>query len=122
MSLLQSIFRLRSEENMQEKMNSPQGTIKAEDPRCSALYAFNGASALQNRRPDLAFDLSANFQEQCATNLSPMLSMEKSETITGKSADGKEINVIPKGGSHKGRAEVLKNFNQRYELYSRLMA
>ena len=51
--------------------------------------------------------------------------------MSGKSADGKEINVIPKGGghrsddavcgqlaselpgSHKGRAEVLKNFNQR---------
>ena len=69
MSLLQSIFRLRSEatglafgccppstsqdsvswpqENMQEKMNSPQGTIKAEDPRCSALYAFNGAGLVK---------------------------------------------------------------------------
>ncbi|CAE7526157.1 unnamed protein product [Symbiodinium natans] len=120
MSLLQSIFRFRGEDK-----NIPQGTIKdikAEDPRCSPLSAFNGASGLQNRRPGLAFDLGANFQEQCSTNLSPMPSTQKSEHFTSKSAENKEATVTPNGGSHKGRAEVLQNFNQRYELYSRLMA
>eukprot|EP00438_Fugacium_kawagutii_P009365 Skav212083 [mRNA] locus=scaffold867:198296:201069:- [translate_table: standard] len=97
MSLLQSLFGQRFEER--------QHGMKPDDPRCGKAFS---AMVQQKRRPAGACDLDLSLQEKCD-------SMEK---MTFSSSPESKL---PTPGSSKGRAEVLANFNQRYEIYDRLL-
>ena len=101
MSLLQSLFGQRFEER--------QHGMKPEDPRCAKAFS---AMVQQHRRPAGAFDLDLSLQEQCTST--------PSEKTTFSPSPEAKILTTP-GGSSRGRAEVLANFNQRYEQYDRLL-
>ncbi|CAJ1360961.1 unnamed protein product [Effrenium voratum] len=101
MSLLNSLFG-RYEEVQQSAKDS-----------CTNIIS---ASIQKRRRPDGAFDLDTSSQEQCWTGLTPSTS-----TTSEKGKPPLDKPLTPNGGSWKGRAEVLMNFNHRYELYDRLV-
>lgn len=89
------------------EMASLQTGMKPEDPRCAKAFS---AMVQQQRRPAGAFDLDLSLQEQCGST--------SEKTTFSPSPEAKHLTP---GGSSKGRAEVLANFNQRYELYDRLL-
>ncbi|CAK8985990.1 unnamed protein product [Durusdinium trenchii] len=94
-SLLQSLF------GPGQRCEEQRG-VKMENAKCTKAYSV----VIEKRRPARAFDLDLSLQEQCSSE-SP---------VFGQSPDGK----LSTPGS-KGRAQVLANFNQRYEVYDRLL-
>eukprot|EP00440_Ansanella_granifera_P013130 gb/GFBE01014268.1/.p1 GENE.gb/GFBE01014268.1/~~gb/GFBE01014268.1/.p1 ORF type:complete len:113 (+),score=23.19 gb/GFBE01014268.1/:3-341(+) len=109
MSLLQSLFKARTQE--QQGVQGKQG--KPTEPPPSH-------EQLQRRRPAQAIDLDVSTQERCASSLSSKSSDNKADCLPGKSPDGNCLKASPLGATQAhGMTDVLSRFDHSYDRFDR---